>query len=75
MKAWLRSPAMSFLAIGMLLFALQALLRDRGDRDADQRIEVTATEIGWLADSWTRLWNRPPTGDELRALVDEIDRQ
>ncbi len=75
MKAWLRSPAVAFLVIGVVLFVLQALLRDRGDRDADQRIEVTATEIGWLAESWTRLWNRPPTGDELRGLVDDFVRQ
>ncbi len=75
MKAWLRSPAVSFLAIGILLFALQALLRDSGDRDADQRLEVTATRIGWLAESWTRLWNRPPTEVELRGLVDDYVRQ
>lgn len=75
MKGWLASPAVAFLFIGALLFGVQAFLSDRAADGDSNRIEVTATEVGFLADRWTRQWNRPPIERELRGLVDDYIRQ
>jgi hypothetical protein len=74
-KRWLASPAAAFLVIGVLLFALQALLSDRGAGEDSSRIEVGPTQIGLLTDYFTRQWNRPPTEDQLRGLVDDYVRR
>jgi len=44
---------------------------DAGD---EKRVDVTQAEIGWLAERWTRQWQRPPTETELRGLVDDYVR-
>jgi hypothetical protein len=71
----LASPAVAFLVIGVLLFGLHAVLGGRGGDSDPSHIEVRAAEIGYLADRWTRQWNRPPTERELRGLVDDYTRQ
>jgi hypothetical protein len=75
LKRWLASPAVAFLLIGVLLFGLQALLRGRGDGGDSTRIEVTSAEVGVLTDYFTRQWNRPPTEEQLRGLVDDYIRR
>lgn len=74
MRGWLASPAVAFVVIGALLFGLQALLSDRGEGDST-RIEVTSAEVAVLSDYFTRQWNRPPTEQELRGLVDDYIRR
>ena len=71
----LREPWVHFLVLGVALFALSALLGDRGNDGSDQRIDMTATEIEWLARNWEARWQRPPTETELRGLVDDYIRQ
>jgi len=71
----LREPWVHFLALGIALFAFSALLSDRGSDGSDQRIDMTATEIEWLARNWEARWQRPPTETELRGLVDDYIRQ
>jgi hypothetical protein len=75
LKSWLASPAVAFLFVGALLFGLQAFLSGRAADGDSNRIEVTAAEVGFLADRWTRQWNRPPIERELRGLVDDYIRQ
>ncbi len=73
---WLREPLVHFLAIGVALFALNALFTagDSGD-GPDRSVAVTETEIRWLRDTWQSRWQRPPTETELRGLVDDYVRQ
>jgi parvulin-like peptidyl-prolyl isomerase len=71
----LREPWVHFLVLGVALFALSAVLSDRGADSSDQRIDMTATEIQWLARNWEARWQRPPTETELRGLVDDYIRQ
>jgi hypothetical protein len=73
---WLREPLVHFLAIGVALFALNALLSG-GDpaAEADRRVEVTEAEVRWLRDNWQSRWQRPPTQAELRGLVDDYVRR
>jgi len=71
----LREPWVHFLVLGVALFALSAVLSDRGTDASDQRIDMTATEIEWLTRNWAARWQRPPTETELRGLVDDYIRQ
>jgi hypothetical protein len=74
-KRWITSPAAAFLLIGVVLFALQALLSDRGTGGDSSRIEVGPTDIGLLTDYFTRQWKRPPTQEQLRGLVHDYVRR
>jgi hypothetical protein len=74
-RSRLRSPVAAFLAIGLLLFSLQALLTVRDSGATDRSIQVTAAEIQFLSARWARQWNRAPTERELQGLVDDYVRQ
>ena len=71
----IKEPWVHFLALGIALFALSALWGDREGDGSDLQIEMTATEIQWLARNWEARWQRPPTETELRGLVDDYVRQ
>jgi PPIC-type PPIASE domain len=68
MKSWLKEPLLHFLVVGGLLFAAYALL-NRGEVGTPQTIRITAAEINWIKETWTRQWQRPPTEDEMRGLA------
>ncbi len=68
MKRWLEEPLVHFLAAGALLFTAYAWL-DRGAGDEPRIVRITAQEVNWLAETWSRQWQRPPSEDELRGLV------
>lgn len=69
MKRWLREPLLQFLAAGALLFVLFYALNDGAGRAADE-IWVDAARQQALATQFRRTWNRPPTREELDALVE-----
>jgi hypothetical protein len=66
----LREPLFHFLVLGAALFFVHAVASDVFSTDASRRIEITEPEIEFLAAGFGRQWQRPPTADELRALVD-----
>jgi len=65
----LREPLLHFFALGALLFLVYALVSDVFTSDAGRSIEITEAEIQLLAETWQRQWQRPPTEEELRGLV------
>ncbi len=66
---WLKEPLLHFILIGLGLFALYGWLNP--DKMAsDQAIVVSAGRVETLAANFSRTWNRPPSGEELRKLVD-----
>jgi hypothetical protein len=67
-----REPLVHFLAIGAALFLFFAW---RGGGAAPGRIVVTPGRIDHLIAGFTRTWQRPPTDDELKGLVDEFVRE
>lgn len=71
----LREPLVHFLVLGVALFAGYGLLTHGGDAGAARLIQVTETEVQWLASTWESRWQRPPTEDELRGLVDAYIRE
>lgn len=72
MRRLLREPLLHFLVLGLLLFALSAW---RGDGARGGRIVVTAGQLEHLAAGFTRTWQRPPTPEELKGLVDDHVRE
>jgi hypothetical protein len=67
-KTWLREPLLHFLLAGGLLFAVYGWL-ERESADAPRTVRISAAEINWLEQTWTRQWSRPPTEEERRGLV------
>src|ERR1700730_1348782 len=69
----LREPLLHFLLIGGLLFATYSWWRrGAGDDPAPARVRITASEVAWLKETWSRQWQREPTREELRGLVTEF---
>jgi hypothetical protein len=76
LKRWLREPLLHFLVLGVGLFLLYGSLRpSRDGGEAERRIDITSTEVAWLAENWKARWLRPPTETELRGLVQDYVRQ
>ncbi len=72
---WLREPLIHFAIIGAVLFLTYAVASDLFAVDEARRIVISGSEIELLADRWGRQWQRPPTADELRGLVDARIRE
>ncbi|WP_237058134.1 peptidyl-prolyl cis-trans isomerase [Microbulbifer sediminum] len=72
-NSYLREPLVHFALIGALLFGINAVFNDR--RDSTDEIMVTRDRIDHLAAVFERRWQRPPTEQELRGLVDNFVRE
>jgi hypothetical protein len=66
----LREPLFHFIAIGGLIFALYAAVDDAREAPADL-IVIVPERIEQLAASFSAVWKRAPTDDELDALIGE----
>ncbi len=71
MKRLLREPLLHFVFLGILLFAFDAFLRGRSGEFRSGDIVVSEGRIENLAALFARTWQRPPTAEELRGLVDD----
>lgn len=72
----LREPLVHFLAAGLVLFGLSALLGESfGAGDDRRRIEVSAGRIRQLRDTWTRQRGTPPTRAQLDGLIEDFIRE
>ena len=74
MRRILREPLIHFLLGGALLF----LLFEWKTRGAPQRpgeIIVSSARIEVLSRAWARTWQRPPTPDEVKSIIEEHIRE
>jgi hypothetical protein len=71
LKCWGREPLVQFLAIGALLFFGFEWL---GSGPASRRIVITPGQVDALAAGFARTWQRPPSEEELKGLIDEYVR-
>lgn len=69
----LREPLLHFLVLGALIFALYGWLNR--DLPAGDEIVVTRGQQEHLVNVFTRTWQRPPTEDEFRGLVQDYIRE
>jgi hypothetical protein len=74
MKRLLREPLLHFLLLGIALFGVYALARDKTP-DRTGQIVVTQSQIEQLVIGFTRTWQRPPTSEELAGLVEDRIRE
>jgi hypothetical protein len=74
MRRLLREPLLHFLLLGIALFGVYGLVRDRAP-DRTGRIVVTQSQIEHLVIGFTRTWQRAPTSEELTGLVEDRIRE
>ena len=77
-KRLVREPLVHFVVLGALIFGAYAWL-NRG-ASAQRRLKRSpsaspAKEVAWLADTWVRQQQRPPTQEELRGLVTRVSER
>ena len=70
MKNLLREPLVHFLALGAVLFGIGILRGDAAGPTSD-RIEITPGVTERLLEGFRRTWQRPPTEDEFRGLMED----
>jgi PPIC-type PPIASE domain len=65
----IREPLVHFILIGAVVFAANALIGNNADEPRD-RFVVTEGRVQQLAQVFAKTWQRPPTTEELRGLID-----
>ena len=65
-----REPMVHFLVIGAAVFALSAHFGGEQQTTPRDRIVITEGRVRQLAEIFMRTWQRPPTVQELRGLVE-----
>jgi len=71
-RQWLREPLVHFLAIGAIIFLSFHLWGGGGP--GSNRIVITPGQIDSMVMRFTRIWQRPPTSNELKGLIDDYVR-
>jgi PPIC-type PPIASE domain len=69
LKSLLKEPLLHFVAMALVIFAVYGVF-SRGGTLAPDRIIVTAPKIEQMAAIFAKTQHRPPTADELKALID-----
>jgi peptidyl-prolyl cis-trans isomerase C len=71
LRRWLREPLLHVLLIGLALFAVYGALKPGAGQLQDaNRIVITADDIAQIQLNWMAQWQRAPTPDEMRNLLD-----
>jgi hypothetical protein len=70
MKKLLKEPLVHFLALGAVLFGIGLLRGDAAEPSAN-RITITPGVAERLMEGFRRTWQRPPTENEFRGLVED----
>ena len=67
----LREPLVHFLAFALIVFGAYHVLAPSGEGGRTGRIVVTSGKIEQMAARFAQVWQRPPTTQELKGLIDE----
>jgi len=73
MSKWLREPLIHFLLLGALIFIGYQL--SGGGSGGENAIFISRGQQDNLINTFERTWQRPPTPEEFRGLVDDYVRQ
>ena len=63
-----------FFVLGLLLFALYAVVNDDSGRSAEE-IVISQARLAGMAANFEKTWQRPPTAEESQALIDAWVRE
>jgi hypothetical protein len=64
-----KDPLFQFLLIGIVIYALYFAFGINSDEENENTIVVSSGEVAWMKDSWSKKMNRPPTQEELDAMI------
>jgi peptidyl-prolyl cis-trans isomerase C len=70
MRRFVKDPLLHFMLLGAAIFAGHAWTRTGPAADTQPAIEVSAGQVKQLAEVWQRQWQRRPSENELRAVVE-----
>jgi hypothetical protein len=70
-----REPLVHFVLIGAAVFGFYALMAGGGQEEVRNRIVVTGGRVEQLAQVFERTWQRQPTSEELRGLIDAFVKE
>lgn len=70
LKRLLQEPLMHFLVLAAMIFVVYGAL-DRSGAGKPDEIVVTGAKVEQLASLFARVWQRPPTPQELKGLIDD----
>lgn len=73
-KKFLHEPLVHFFVLGLLLFALYAVVNDDSGRSAEE-IFISQARLTGLSANFEKTWQRPPTEDERQSLIDAWVRE
>lgn len=71
----LREPLLHFLAAGFALFVIYDGLHGSSIQSHPQRIEITPDDVRRIEISWLARWQRPPSDQQLRGMIDEYVKE
>ena len=74
MKKLLREPLVHFLLLGGALFGIYAALKT-GHSESREDIVITTGRIENLAATFAKVWQRPPTAEELNGQIDQYVKE
>ena len=69
MMKFLRDPFIQFLIAGIIIYTLFALTGTEDPAIRDHQINIDASTLEWIHGNFTKQFQRPPTHDEMDALV------
>ncbi|MFC3616461.1 peptidyl-prolyl cis-trans isomerase [Lutimaribacter marinistellae] len=75
MISFLREPLLHFFVLGALIFGLFAVFDDTPPQVASNAIIVNENDAQRLIDEFEGVWRRPPSEQELEALIDQFVRE
>jgi len=71
-KKLLREPLLHFILTGALLFVVFGLAQDGMTGRMDNQVVVSAGRIEQLENIFTKTWQRPPSPQELKGMIDDF---
>src|SRR5688572_32392022 len=74
LKRLFRDPLLHFMALALVIFAIYGVLGPRGAVKPDT-IVVTASKIEQLAAVFGKTWQRSPSSQELKGLIDDYVKE
>jgi hypothetical protein len=70
-----REPLVHFLAAAAAIFALYSWMNPSQGKGEQSRIVITTAKVEQLAGLFTMTWQRPPTPDEVKGLIDDYVKE
>lgn len=72
-QRFMKEPLLHFLLAGGLIFFVYMMVN--GDGWNTNRITVSAAKINQMTEIFVKTWQRPPSADELKAMIDDYVKE